>query len=82
MRELSLIILFNNDATEKLNDLEIDCELEMYDEREMIFYDISAIAPRNSEDREYTEIFSGGHSFICCEPYDTVRMKISECRKS
>lgn len=62
---IKLPIFFFNDETEKLSDLEINYDLRKSDIREVIFFNIDAIAPCENCGKTYSQIYTSGDVFIC-----------------
>ncbi len=62
-----LPILFNTEETARLSELDINVDINKYDQREVIFYRIDAIAPYmpGGKNTEFTTIFASGDEFIC-----------------
>lgn len=78
---IELPILYNNDSTSTMAELDIATVLSLNDVREVTFYSIDAIAYHFDElenDREYCRIFSSGEQFICNMKYKEVKTLIKE----
>jgi hypothetical protein len=61
MEAIRLPIYFDNDNTTKLRDCGIDYDLNKCDIKEVIFYNIDCLEPRNEGG---TFIYSGGDRFL------------------
>ena len=64
---LDVEILFQNDTTEALEELDLDTPLKNYDKKIVTFFKIDAISEYYDEldnNKEYTTIYSAGTRFI------------------
>lgn len=75
---VKLPILFNNDSTDQLEELNINFNLKDYDVREMTFYCINGIAPYVEHGKDYTMVYSNGFDFICPLKMSEVERLIQE----
>lgn len=78
---LELECFIHNDTTTTLSELNIEYDLASCNTDMVTFYDISMVAryidPKDS-DKVYTEIVSGGNTFICLLDLETVKNKIRD----
>lgn len=70
-KKIRLPIFFMNDSTQAKESAGIDYDVSENDIREVIFYDITAIA-EYSADTNYSNIYAGGTSFVCAWPVSKV----------
>jgi len=63
--KLKLPILFHNESTEQLEDLDLPVDTSDLDVRNVIFYKIDIIYPYIKDDVEYCIIVSSGLEFTC-----------------
>ena len=74
MKPISIIILFKNDQTEFFKNLQLDCNLETYDRKEVTIFSLNAIIPYNYMGKEIALIISGNEQFLTDYTYE-------ECKK-
>lgn len=81
MKPIELPILYYSEASEQLKLLGVDTTYTHYEIRNMTFYRIDAVGVHYDEkdnNREYSEIFCGGESFVCKYHYIKLLSKLEE----
>ena len=77
---LQLKCLWNNDETDLLNQLGLPNDVDNYSTREVTFYRIDAISKNIAYGKPFCNVTVGGESWICVEDYDSVKLKIKQCK--
>ena len=81
---IELQCFIHDETTDTLEELGISHDYSFYESEPLTFYNIDAIAPYETDDtggKQYSEVMSGGKSFICTLDYETLKTKIQNDTK-
>jgi hypothetical protein len=75
--KITLPIFFLNKKTTELTEAGIEYDMELDDILNVVFYNISTIAPYPAN-KKYCRVYSNGNTFVCAKPMKEVEIIIDK----
>lgn len=83
MIDVTLPIFIHNESTQKMQDIEMDYDIDDCEEHPVTFFHISAICVHaENPKKNYTDIHANGTTYVCPLSVDQVHHKIMVSKNS